>query len=246
MYRYQVLIEYVGSNYRGWQIQKKGQTIQGVLQNKISKLLKKKINIVGSGRTDSGVHAICQSAHFDCEFIIENKDKFLKSINHFLKNKLITVLNIKKKRLNFHARYSAKQRVYEYVIYNRVSPPALNLHKGWHVIKKLDLKAMKKGAKKLLGTKDFSTFRASSCNAKSPIKTINFVKIKHVNNKITIEFRSKSFLQQQVRSMVGCLKYLGEKKWDLKKFEKVIKLKKRENCAPPAPPEGLFLTRVFY
>ena len=242
MYRYQVLIEYVGSNFKGWQIQKKGQTIQGILQDKISKLLKKKINIVGSGRTDAGVHAICQSAHFE----ITNKDKFLKSINHFLKDKLIAVLNIKKKNQNFHARYSAKQRVYKYVIYNRVSPPAINRDKGWHIIKKLDLKEMKKGAKKLLGTKDFSTFRASSCNAKSSIKTINSVKIKHLNNKITIEFKSQSFLQQQVRSMVGCLKYLGEKKWDLKKFEKVIKLKKRENCAPPAPPEGLFLTKVFY
>ena len=246
MHRYQVLIEYVGSNYKGWQIQKKGQTIQGVLQDKISKLLKKRINIVGSGRTDAGVHAVCQSAHFDYELTITNKDKFLKSINYFLKDKLITVLNIKKKNQNFHARHSAKQRVYEYVIYNRVSPPALNRDKGWHIMKKLDLKEMKKGAKKLLGTKDFSTFRASGCNAKSPIKTIKSVKIKHLNNKITIEFRSQSFLQQQVRSMVGCLKYLGEKKWDLKKFEKVLKLKKRENCAPPAPPEGLFLTKVFY
>ena len=246
MYRYQILIEYVGSNYRGWQIQKKGQTVQGVVQDKISKLLKEKINIVGSGRTDAGVHAICQSAHFDCKLIIINKDKFLKSINHFLKNQLIAILSIKKKSQNFHARFSAKQRVYEYIIYNRVSPLALNQDRGWHIIKKLDLREMKKGAKKLLGTKDFSTFRASSCNAKSPIRTIRSVKIKNQNNKITIEFRSKSFLQQQVRSMVGCLKYLGEKKWDLKKFDKIIKLKKRENCAPPAPSKGLFLKRVFY
>jgi tRNA pseudouridine38-40 synthase len=113
-------------------------------------------------------------------------------------------------------------------------------------MKKLDLKEMKRGAKKLIGTKDFSTFRASSCNAKSPIRTIKSVKIKNQNNKITIEFKSQSFLQQQVRSMVGCLKYLGEKKWDMKKFEKIIKLKKRENCAPPAPANGLFLSRVFY
>ena len=246
MYRYQVLIEYEGTNYKCWQIQKKGQTIQGVLQDKFSKLLKKKINIVGSGRTDAGVHALCQSAHFDCESIIINKDKFLKSINHFLKKKLITVIKIKKRSQKFHARYSAKQRVYKYVIYNRVSPPVLNQDRGWHVMKKLDLKEIKKGAQKLLGTKDFSTFRASSCNAKSPVRTINSVKIKHKNDKVTIEFRSQSFLQQQVRSMVGCLKKLGEKKWDLKKFDKIIKLKKRENCAPPAPPEGLFLVRVFY
>ena len=113
-------------------------------------------------------------------------------------------------------------------------------------MKELDLVAMKKGAKKLLGTKDFSTFRASSCRAKSPIKTMKFVKIRSYKNKIEIEFRSQSFLQQQVRSMVGCLKYLGEKRWSLKKFENVMKSKKRILCAPPAPPEGLYLTRVIY
>ena len=105
---------------------------------------------------------------------------------------------------------------------------------------------MKVGAKKLIGTKDFSTFRSSSCRANSPIKTISLIKIKSIKNKIEIEFRSQSFLQQQVRSMVGCLKYLGEKKWSLKKFESVIKSKKRTLCAPPAPPEGLYLLRVNY
>ena len=104
----------------------------------------------------------------------------------------------------------------------------------------------KKGAKKLVGTKDFSTFRASSCRAKSPVKTMKSVKIKSSRNKIEIEFKSQSFLQRQVRSMVGCLKYLGEKKWTLNKFESVMKSKKRILCAPPAPPEGLFLARVIY
>ena len=113
-------------------------------------------------------------------------------------------------------------------------------------MKKLDLDIMKKGAKKFIGTKDFSTFRASSCRAKSPIKTMRLVKIKSSKNKIEIEFRSQSFLQKQVRSMVGCLKYLGEKKWSLNKFENVMKSKKRNLCAPPAPPEGLYLTRVIY
>ena len=113
-------------------------------------------------------------------------------------------------------------------------------------MKQLDLVAMKKGAKKLVGTKDFSTFRASSCRAKSPVKTMKLVKIKSSRNKIEIEFKSQSFLQRQVRSMVGCLKYLGEKKWTLNKFESVMKSKKRILCAPPAPPEGLFLARVIY
>ena len=113
-------------------------------------------------------------------------------------------------------------------------------------MKKLDLDIMKKGAKKFIGTKDFSTFRASSCRAKSAIKTMKLVKIKSSKNKIEIEFRSQSFLQKQVRSMVGCLKYLGEKKWSLKKFENVMRSKNRNLCAPPAPPEGLYLTRVIY
>ena len=137
-------------------------------------------------------------------------------------------------------------RIYQYIIDNRLSPPVLQKNRGWHIMKKLDLESMKKGAKKLIGTKDFSSFRASSCRAKSPVKTMKLVKIKSSKNKIIIEFRSQSFLQQQVRSMVGCLKYLGEKKWTLKKFERVIRLKKRVLCAPPAPPEGLYLTRVIY
>ena len=137
-------------------------------------------------------------------------------------------------------------RIYKYIIINRLSGPVLEKNRGWHIIKKMDLKIMKKGAKKLIGTKDFSTFRASSCRAKSPIKTLKMVKIKSLKNKIEIEFRSQSFLQQQVRSMVGCLKYLGEKKWSLKQFENVVKSKRRVLCAPPAPPNGLYLKRVIY
>ena len=246
MHRYQILIEYVGTNFIGWQIQPKGQSIQKLIQIKISKLLKEKINLVGSGRTDSGVHAVEQSAHFDCKKKIKNLDKFLQSINFFLNIKLISITNIKNKSLNFHARFSAKQRIYTYVIFNRISRPSIEKNRGWHIRKKLDLKLMKKGAKKLLGTNDFSTFRSSSCNARSPIRTIKSIKIKEVKNKIQIQFKSQSFLQQQVRSMVGCLKYLAEKKWDLKKFENVFKSKKRTLCAPPAPAHGLFLERVIY
>ena len=246
MFRYQILIEYVGTNFRGWQVQKKGKTIQGLIQEKISKLLKEKIILIGSGRTDAGVHAIEQSAHFDCKIKINQPYKFLKSINHFLNKEGVTLLKIKKRNNNFHARFSAKMRIYRYIIINRLSRPVLEKDKCWHIITLLDLELMRKGAKKLIGTKDFSTFRASSCKAKSPIKTMKLIKIKSLKNKIEIEFRSQSFLQQQVRSMVGCLKYLGEKKWSLKKFQAVVKSKKRTLCAPPAPPEGLYLTKVIY
>ena len=246
MYRYQILIEYAGTDFRGWQVQKKGKTIQGLIQEKISKLLKEKINLLGSGRTDTGVHAIEQSAHFDCKNKINQKDKFLKSINHFLKNKKVVILKIKKRKLKFHARFSAKLRIYKYVIINRLSEPVLENNRGWHIMKELDLEAMKKGAKKLIGTHDFSSFRASGCNAKSPIKLIKLVKIKKLKSKIEFEFRSQSFLKQQVRSMVGCLKFIGEKKWSIKKFVNVIKSKNRKLCAPPAPAEGLYLVKVKY
>tara|TARA_A100001015_G_scaffold25112_1_gene28244 strand:+ start:774 stop:1514 length:741 start_codon:yes stop_codon:yes gene_type:complete len=246
MPRYQILIEYAGSNFRGWQVQKKGKTVQGLIQEKISKLLKKKILIYGAGRLDSGVHAIEQSAHFDHNIEIKKKDKFIKSLNNFLRKENVTILAIKKKNNNFHARFSAKLRIYNYIIINRLSEPALEKNRCWHIIKKLNLHIMKKGAKKLIGTNDFSTFRASSCRAKSPIKTMKLVKIKSLKNRIEIEFRSQSFLQHQVRSMVGCLKYLGEKKWSLKRFESVMKSKQRSLCAPLAPPEGLYLSKIIY
>ncbi|MDA7686116.1 tRNA pseudouridine(38-40) synthase TruA [Candidatus Pelagibacter sp.] len=246
MARYQVLIEYVGTSFRGWQIQKKGPTIQGLIQQHLSKLLKEKIILNGSGRTDAGVHAHAQSAHFDCQKKILDLTKFLKSINHFLNNKGIAITQIKKRSEKFHSRFSAKQRIYRYIIFNQISVPVIENGRGWHVRKILDVDLMKKGAKKLLGTNDYSTYRSSSCHAKSPIRTIKSIKIRTLKNKIEIEFKSQSFLQQQVRSMVGCLKYLGENKWDLKAFDKVFKSKKRVLCAPPAPPEGLFLYRVIY
>ena len=152
----------------------------------------------------------------------------------------VVILKLKKQNHNFHARFSAKMRIYKYVIINRLREPILEKNRSWHIINKLDLELMKKGAKILVGTKDFSTFRASSCRAKSPIKTMELVKIKSLKNKITIEFRSQIFLTT-TGSFNGWLFkiYLG-KKWSLKKFEDVMKSKKRTLCAPPAPPQGLF------
>jgi len=246
MNRYQILIEYVGTNYNGWQIQRKGKTIQGKIQNIISKILKEKVNIIGSGRTDSGVHALEQSAHFDASTKIKDSNKFLKSVNHFLSRYGISILDLKKRELTFHARYSAKARIYKYVILNRKSGSVLNSKRCWHIIKKLNQATMKKGAKKLIGTKDFSTFRSSSCSAKTPVRTIKSIKFLTKKDFIEIEIKAQSFLQNQVRSMIGCLRYIGEGKWSIQKFDKIIKSKKRINCAPPAPAEGLYLTKVIY
>ena len=245
MSRYRIKIEYDGTPFVGWQFQKNGLSIQEVIQQAIFNFSKEKIVLTGAGRTDSGVHALAQVAHFDLKKKIK-KEKILAGINHNLGNKPITILKIKKTNKKFHARFDAKKRTYQYLIINRQSPLTLQKNKAWHVRKKLNLKAMKKGAKILLGTHDFSTFRASSCQAKSPVKTLKNASVKKDGDKIILEFTSKSFLQQQVRSMTGCIKYLGDGKWNIDNFKKALKSKNRIKCAPPAPACGLYLNKVSY
>jgi len=246
MFRYQILIEYVGTKFVGWQRQSKGKSVQKEIEKNLSKLLKQKITIYGSGRTDAGVHAIEQSAHFDTKSKIQEIKKLIRSLNFFLNPKKISIINILKRRKQFHARFSAKERVYKYFIINRLAASTLENERAWHIRKKLDIKLLKEGAKKFTGSHDFSTMRAKNCYAQSPIKKINKITVKNIDKKIQIEFRSKSFLRNQVRSMVGCLKYLAENKWNIKKFEHIFKSKKRSECAPPAPAHGLFLAKVIY
>ena len=245
MQRYKIKIEYEGSPFVGWQFQKNGQSIQEVLQKAIFNFSKERVVVIGAGRTDSGVHALAQVAHFDLKKKIERKN-LLPAINQNIGNKPVTILKINKINKKFHARHDAKKRTYQYLIINRQSPLALQKNKAWHIRKKLDVKAMIKGAKLLLGTHDFSTFRAASCGAKSPIKTMEKILIKKNKDKITLQFTSRSFLQQQVRSMVGCLKYLGEGKWNLNDFKNSFKSVNRSKCAPPAPACGLYLKNINY
>ena len=245
MPRYKIKIEYDGTKFVGWQYQKNGLSIQEIIQKAIFKFSGEKIIIFGAGRTDSGVHATGQIAHFDLKKKIKKKN-FILGVNQYIGNNPVTILNIIKTDNNFHSRFDAKKRTYQYVIINRQSPLALEKNKAWHIRKKLDLKSMKKGARLLLGTHDFSTFRASSCGAKSPIKTLRRVSIKKKKDKLIFKFISKSFLQQQVRSMVGCIKYLGEGKWELDEFKKAFESKNRLKCAPPAPSCGLYLTKINY
>ena len=246
MLNYQIIIEYLGTNYVGWQKQKNGISIQSLVQTALNKTLKSKIKINGSGRTDAGVHALAQSANFFSKNEIKDKFKFLNSINHFLKNTSISILSLKKRNHNFHARHSAKKRLYEYIIFNRIGKLTINKNRSWLVKKKLDFKKMKKAINYLYGTHNFSAFRSASCCAKNPIRTISKVNIKKGGDKIIMTFESKSFLQNQVRSMVGCLKYVGEKKWKPEKIKYVINSKKRKLCAPPAPPDGLYLRNITY
>ena len=246
IFTYQIIIEYNGTNFVGWQIQKNGLSIQEAIQTAINKALNQKIILYGSGRTDSGVHAFGQSAHFISKTRIPNNFFFLNALNFFLIKKKISILQVTQKKQNFHARYSAKKRIYKYLIINRIAPLALDNDKAWHIKSTLNTELMEKAAKLLEGTKDFSTYRSSSCGAESPVRTLEKVKIEKKGNRITIIFKSKSFLQQQVRSMVGCLKFVAEGKWNLKKFKATMDSKKRIKCAPPAPARGLYLFKVNY
>ena len=225
MFNYLIKIEYDGTKFVGWQTQKNGISVQDSVEKALKKIFRKKTKVKKK---------------------IENKKVFLDSINFFLKNKLISILDIKEKNLNFHARFNAKLRTYEYLIINRQGSLSINKNRGWHVKKKIDLKLMKRGAKIFEGTHDFSTFRAASCSSKSSIKNLQKINIKKTSDMILIKFSSKSFLQNQVRSMVGCLKYLSTSKWSLNQFIKAFRSKKRINCAPPAPACGLYLSKVIY
>ena len=246
MFRYQIIVEYDGTNHSGWQSQKNAKSIQKEMEKILSKILKMEVNISGSGRTDAGVHSKNQSAHFDYKKIISNKYKLIASVNYFLNKKNISIKKIIRKNMTFHARYSAKEREYEYIILNRDAPPTLDKNKVWHLRSRLDVRLLKKAAKKLIGTHNFNAFRSTNCQAKSPIRTLNVIKINKKKEKIIFVLRSKSFLKNQVRSIIGCLKYVGEKKWTIKDLEKVLKSKNRKNCAPPAPAQGFFLSRIIY
>ncbi len=246
MFNYLIKIEYEGTNFVGWQSQKNGKSVQDSVEKALTRVLKTRIRIIGSGRTDKGVHALSQYANFKSKIKINDKNSFLNSMNFFLKKKCISILDIKNKKSDFHARFSAKLRTYEYFIINRYGALSIDRDRAWHIKKKINLKLMKKGAKILEGTHDFSIFRASSCSARSPIKKMYPIKISKINDNIKIKFCSKSFLQNQVRSMVGCLKYLSTGKWSITDFKKAFKSKKRNRCAPPAPACGLYLLHIKY
>ena len=246
MFNYLIKIEYNGSKFVGWQSQKNGISIQEKIEKALKKIFKIKIKINGAGRTDKGVHAYGQFANFFIDNRIDDKIKFLNSINFFLGKNLISIEEVKEKNKSFHARHSAKERIYEYQIINRQGSLSLDKFKSWHIKKKINLNILKKGAKILVGTHDFSTFRAASCSSKSAVKKLNSVKVEKKRDKIYIKFSSRSFLQNQVRSMVVSLKYLSTGKWSLMDFKKALKSKNRARCAPPAPACGLYLLNIKY
>ena len=245
MPRYKAIVEYDGTNFEGWQSQPNGNTIQQFIEDSFIKISLKKIKIFGSGRTDSGVHALGQVFHFDYDEELDCK-KIKVSCNHFLRDHLISILSLEKTDSDFDARRDATMRTYLYKIVNRKSPLALSKNKAWHLITELDFESMKQAAKIFLGEHDFSTFRSSSCEAKSPVRDIKVSNLSQVNEEIIYEIQSRSFLQHQVRSIVGAIKLVGEGKWALTDIKSALDSKDRKKCAPPAPSCGLYLKEVKY
>jgi tRNA pseudouridine38-40 synthase len=245
MPRYRLTLEYDGAPFVGWQRQDNGPTVQGALEDAIEKLSGERVTVTGSGRTDAGVHALGQVAHFDLVKEFE-PGKVRDALNHYLRPNPVVVLASDVADGEFHARFSARSRHYLFRILNRRSPPALETGKVWHVSPKLDADAMHAAAQTLVGQHDFTTFRAAECQAQSPVKTLDRLDVSRRADEIHIEASARSFLHHQIRSFAGTLKLVGEGKWTPRDVADALAAKDRTRCGPVSPPDGLYLVRVDY
>jgi tRNA pseudouridine38-40 synthase len=243
--RFRLTIEYDGEPFCGWQRQDNGASVQGALEEAIFKLSGETVTVTGAGRTDSGVHALGQVAHFDLEKELA-PSKVRDALNHHLKPAPVAVLNAAIAAPEFHARFSAKARHYLYRIVCRRAPLVLARGRAWHVMGELDSDAMHAAAQSLIGAHDFTTFRASECQAKSPMKTLDVLDVRRLAGEIEITASARSFLHHQVRSMVGSLKLVGEGKWQVRDMANALAAKHRSACGPVAPAGGLYLVDVDY
>ena len=245
MKRYKCIVEYDGTNFVGWQRQLNGYSVQEAIENSLEKIFNTFIRIHGSGRTDAGVHARGQVMHFDLETDMDT-NKIGNALNHYLQKDLISILKVEEVQNDFDSRRNAILRTYEYLIINRKSPLAITKNKAWHISADLNAHAMQESILVFKGEHDFTTFRSASCEAASPIRTIESAKIDQYQDQITITFESRSFLQHQVRSMVGALKLVGDGKWNKQDLLDALSAKDRTRCAALAPSCGLYLVKVTY
>lgn len=245
MPRYRLTLEYDGGPFAGWQRQDNGPSVQAAVEEAIFTLSAEHVTVIGAGRTDSGVHALGQVAHFELEkdFAAE---KVRGALNHHLRPAPVAVLDASIVAPDFHARFSATARHYFYRILCRRAPPALEHGRVWHITRELDAELMHVAAQFLVGQHDFTTFRSSECQAQSPVKTLDRLEVRRSGDEIHIEAHARSFLHNQVRSMVGSVKLVGEGKWRPHDMKSALDAKERAACGPVAPPEGLYLVRVDY
>lgn len=245
MTRYRLTLEYDGGPFVGWQRQDNGPSVQGALEAAIEKLSGERVTVTGAGRTDAGVHALGQVAHFDLEKPF-TPDKVRDALNHFLRPDPVTVLDAAEAAGDFHARFSAAARHYLFRILNRRAQPALDKGRVWHLTATLDADAMHRAAQTLVGNHDFTTFRAAECQAQSPVKTLDRLDVSRRGEEIHIEASARSFLHHQIRSFAGTLKLVGEGKWQPRDVADALAAKDRSRCGPVSPPDGLYLVRVDY
>ena len=243
--RYRVTLEYDGGPCVGWQRQDNGASVQGALEAAIEKLSGERITVTGAGRTDAGVHALGQVAHFDLVKEFE-PGKVRDALNYHLRPDPVSVLDAAVTDGEFHARFSAAGRHYLFRILNRRSPPALDKARVWHVSPRLDADAMHAAAQFLVGQHDFTTFRAAECQARSPVKTLDRLDVSRRGDEIHIEASARSFLHHQIRSFAGTLKLVGEGKWAPLSVKKALEARDRTACGPVSPPDGLYLVKVDY
>ncbi len=242
--KFKLIIEYEGTRYHGWQVQPNGLTIQEVLQSCLKKITQEQASVVGSGRTDAGVHAEGQVAHFRTESSM-TPHQFMMAFNSLLPHDIV-VKNVAEVPDEFHAQRSAVRKIYRYTILNREYPSAL-LHDRCNFIQTpLDVKAMRRAKSYLEGKHDFSAYRASNCEARNPIREIYKIDISKKQDFITLDFDGNGFLKYMVRNIVGTLIQVGRNKLSAKEVKTILESRDRKNAGPTARPYGLCLVEVFY
>ena len=245
MPRYKILIEYDGAPFAGWQYQDNSPSVQRTIMTAIEAFSGEKVMVQGAGRTDAGVHALGQVAHFDLS-AERDTDTIRDAINAHLRPHPVAILSAEKVAPDFDARRSAVRRHYLYRIANRRPDLALERGRAWRVSRRLDAEAMHEAAQRLVGKHDFTTFRSTECQAKTPMKTLDRLAVLRHGEVLRIEASARSFLHNQVRSMVGSLKLVGEGRWTKPDLEQALAAKSRDACGPVAPAYGLYLLKVDY
>jgi tRNA pseudouridine38-40 synthase len=243
--RYKLTIEYDGRGFVGWQRQDNGPSVQAALEDAVKGFCGETVTSHAAGRTDAGVHALGQVVHIDLERETD-ANSVRDALNFHLRPAAIAVLEAEAVDQEFHARFSAIERRYLYRIVNRRAPLALDAGRAWFVTVKLDAEAMHEAAQALVGNHDFTSFRATDCQAKSPVKTLDELTVGREGDSISIALRARSFLHNQVRILVGTLRLVGEGKWDRGGVEQALAARDRAAAGPTAPPYGLYLAGVRY
>ncbi|MBR4891964.1 MAG: tRNA pseudouridine(38-40) synthase TruA [Alphaproteobacteria bacterium] len=243
MTRYKVILEYDGTDLIGWQENRQGDSVQSLVKDAIYGFCGARPDVVGAGRTDAGVHAVAMTAHFDIDGEFD-ANTVMRALNFYLNNKPVSVLDCEIVSEDFNARFDCVARHYKYVVLNRSASPVLNKNRVYWVPRRLNVKAMQYAAQKLLGNHDFTSFRASECQAKSPVKTLDKVEITQNGDEIIFEFSARSFLHHMVRNIVGTLVEIGlGKPFEI---DEILEAKNRSAAGPTAPASGLYFIRADY